>query len=88
VAYHIDYKLVPLPKNAVRHPSFVLADQDGDHHWADPDPQSLADIFSFAFSNRESNKETGLRGYNHVKDWSWKRSAQKLAKVLEEVYKS
>jgi glycosyltransferase involved in cell wall biosynthesis len=88
VAYHIDYKLIPLPRGSVRHPSFDLADQDGDHHWADPDPQSLSDIMVQAYQLRDSNRELGIRGYNHVKDWTWKRAALKLAKVIEEVHNS
>lgn len=88
VAYHIDYNLIQLPRGSVRHPSFDLADQDGDHQWADPSPESLAEIMSQAYELRDSNRELGLRGYNHVKDWTWKRAALKLAKVIEEVHKS
>jgi len=88
VAYHIAYDLIPLPKGAVRHPSFDLADQDGDHQWANPSPQSLSDIMRQAFQMREFNTNLGIRGYNHVKDWTWKRAALKLAKVIEQVHNS
>lgn len=88
VAYHIDYELIPLPPGSVRHPSFELADLDGDHQWANPKPQSLADIMSHAFSNREANKEMGIKAYNHVKDWTWKQASLDLARVIEEVHNS
>ena len=88
VAYHIAYNLIPLPRGSVRHPSFELADRDGDHQWADPDPESLAEVMSQAFQLREFNTNLGIRGYNHVKDWTWKRAALKLAKVIEQVHNS
>jgi len=88
VAYHIDYHLVDLPKQSVRHPSFDFADQDNDHKWANPDPGSLSNILAQAFNDRQRNKEVGLSGHNHVKDWTWKKASQSLAKVIEEVYKS
>jgi len=88
VAYHIDYRLINLPQNSVQHPSFVLADQDGDHQWADPDPASLVNIMVKAFNDKDANRALGLKGQAHVKDWSWRRASQTLAKVIEEVYKS
>ncbi|NBV29160.1 glycosyltransferase, partial [bacterium] len=86
VAYHIDYDLIPLPKKSVPHPSFDLADQDGDHNWANPKPESLVGIFNKAYNDREFNKNLGVKGYNHVKDWSWKAASNQLASVIEKVY--
>lgn len=87
VAYHIDYDLVGVPKNSVQHPSFTLADEDGDHNWANPKPESLVQIFNQAYNNREENQRIGILGQRHVSSLTWENASSRLAEVLEKVYK-
>lgn len=82
--YHIDYTMVPV-SNMGFNPQFFMAEAEG-HLWAEPDINSLSRQMRDVISNPAEAKRRAANAleYSH-NNFTWDKSAEKLANIIEEV---
>lgn len=86
-SYPIPYKLVPV-SNMDHNSAYLSAQLDGNHLWAEPDPDGLSQLMQHVYNNPTEALLKATKAKSALKNLSWEKCGKVFDQVIREVVKN